>query len=126
MHRVTGVGGVFFKSKDPQALYAWYKQHLGLDCNPQWGGMFRWADDGDPEATTAWAIFKADTKHFGDGPQSFMLNLRVENLDELLEELGKSGVWIDPKRDNHEYGKFAWIRDLDGNRIELWEPKRTA
>lgn len=124
MRRVTGIGGVFFKSKDPQALYAWYKQHLGIDFHPQGGGMFRWADDGDPEGITTWAIFKADTKYFGDGPQTFMLNLRVENMDTLLEELQKEGVWIDPKRDDHEYGKFAWIRDLDGNRIELWEPRK--
>jgi catechol 2,3-dioxygenase-like lactoylglutathione lyase family enzyme len=126
MPRVTGIGGVFFKSKDPQALYEWYKKHLGIDFHPQGGGMFRWADDIDAEASTAWAIFKADTKYFGDGPQTFMLNLRVENLDSLLEALAKEGVWIDPKRDKADYGSFAWIRDLDGNRVELWEPVRKA
>jgi catechol 2,3-dioxygenase-like lactoylglutathione lyase family enzyme len=124
MHRVTGIGGVFFKSKDPQALYAWYRKHLGIEFHPQGGGMFRWADDGDPDALTTWAIFKADTKYFGDSPQAFMLNFRVENLDGLLEELRKEDVWIDPKREDADYGRFAWIRDLDGNRVELWEPQR--
>ena len=124
MRRVTGIGGVFFKSKDPKALYAWYERHLGIKSDPAWGAIFQWNEDGDPEGCTAWAIFPNDTKKFADG-QSLMLNFRVENLDALLEELKKEDVWIDPKReDAADYGRFAWIRDPEGNRIELWEPPR--
>jgi predicted enzyme related to lactoylglutathione lyase len=125
MGRVTGVGGVFFKAENPDALYAWYEKHLGIK-REQWGVMFRWRDDGDPEGGTTWSIFPKKSEHFGAGPQSFMINYRVEDMDGLLEKLGEAGVWIDPKRDDHEFGKFAWIRDPEGNRIELWEPPKAA
>ena len=125
MRRVTGIGGVFFKAKDPKALYAWYEKHLGIQSDPSWGAVFQWSEDGDPEGCTAWAIFPADAKKFGDGPQTLMLNFRVENLDALLDELKKEDVWIDPKREgSDDFGRFAWIRDPEGNRIELWEPAR--
>ena len=125
MRRVTGIGGVFFKAKDPKALYAWYEKHLGIQADPSWGAVFQWSEDGDPEGCTAWAIFPNDAKKFGDGSQTLMLNFRVENLNALLEELKKEDVWIDPKREgSDDYGRFAWIRDPEGNRIELWEPVR--
>jgi predicted enzyme related to lactoylglutathione lyase len=124
MGRVTGIGGVFFKAKDPKALYAWYERHLGIKSDPAWGAVFQWSDDGDSEACTAWAIFSNDTKKF-EAPQALMLNFRVADLDGLLEDLKKEGVWIDPKRDDGDFGRFAWIRDPEGNRIELWEPARS-
>ena len=85
--------------------------------------MFKWRDsNADKPGTTIWAPFDKDTKYFGPGPSQFMINYRVENLDALLEVLQAEGVQLDPKRDNSEYGKFAWIIDPEGNRIELWEP----
>jgi predicted enzyme related to lactoylglutathione lyase len=125
MGRVTGVGGIFFKANDPEALYAWYEKHLGIK-REKWGVMFRWRDDSDPEGCTTWSIFKKESEHFGGGPQSFMINYRVEDLGGLLEKLGQAGVWIDPKREDPEFGKFAWIKDPEGNRIELWEPPKPA
>jgi catechol 2,3-dioxygenase-like lactoylglutathione lyase family enzyme len=125
MKRVTGIGGVFFKASDPQQTYDWYQKHLGIDPMPDGSSaIFRWRDAHDPEkkGTTVWAAFRRDTKYFGEGAQMFMVNYRVENLDELLEALKAEGVEVDPKRENYDYGKFAWIIDPDGNRIELWEP----
>ena len=126
MPQVTGLGGVFFKSDDPEKLYQWYEQHLGMKREPHGqGGTFRWRDEEGNEAVTAWAIFPKDTKYFNPSPAPFMLNYRVDDLDGLLEALGKAGVKIDPKREDFEYGRFAWIIDPDGNRIELWEPPKT-
>jgi predicted enzyme related to lactoylglutathione lyase len=125
MSRVTGVGGIFFKAENPEALYAWYEKHLGIK-REKWGVMFRWQDDADPEACTIWSIFPKKSEHFGAGEQSFMINYRVENMDALVEKLREAGVWIDPKRDNSDYGRFAWIKDPEGNRIELWEPPKPA
>ena len=126
MPQVTGLGGVFFKSDDPEKLYQWYEQHLGMKREPHGqGGTFRWRDEEGKEAVTAWAIFPRDTKYFNPSPAPFMLNYRVDDLDGLLEALGKAGVKIDPKREDYEYGRFAWIIDPDGNRIELWESPKT-
>lgn len=123
MKRATGIGGVFFKSKDPQALYAWYEKHLGIKLEPHGqGAVFPFSDD--PEGMTAWSIFPADTKYFGPGPQPFMLNFRVADLDALLAALQAEGVTIDPKREDADYGRFAWIVDPDGNRVELWGPPK--
>ena len=127
MARVTGIGGVFLKSRDPKALSAWYAEHLGVELN-EWGGAaFQWSDE-VPATTgqTAWSVFPQESKHFGPGnaagPQSVMIDYRVDDLDALLEQLSAAGVTIDPKRDEAGYGKFAWILDLDGNRVELWQP----
>jgi len=124
MKRVTGIGGIFFKANDPSKLHEWYEKHLGLKREPGNYTMLRWREADDPEkpATTVWSLFKKDSKYFDPSQSSFMINYRVENLDALLALLREEGVEIDPKRDNTEYGKFAWIMDPEGNRIELWEP----
>ncbi len=122
MARVTGIGGIFLKARDPKALTAWYGEHLGFDLTP-WGVTFLWSDEVPPTTgQTAWSLFPQDSKHFGDGPQTAMVNYRVDDLEALLTQLAAAGVWIDPKRDSAEYGHFAWIQDPEGNRIELWQP----
>ena len=122
MARVTGIGGVFFRCKDPKATAKWYADHLGFPVS-EWGVSFEWKDEVPPgTGATAWATFPVDTKNFGEGGQSFMINYRVDDMDALLAELAAKGVWIDPKRDDSGFGKFAWIKDCDGNRVELWEP----
>ena len=118
MAKVTGVGGVFLRSADPKRLTAWYAEHLGFPVN-EWGTMFPWKDQ--PEGMTIWSAFKEDSDYFGERTQQAMVNYRVDDLDALLEQLAAAGVWIDPKRQNEEYGKFAWIKDCDGNRVELWQ-----
>jgi predicted enzyme related to lactoylglutathione lyase len=132
MRRVTGIGGIFFKSENPQQLYDWYEKYLGIqrDAHGQ-GASFHWrepqGEDGtEPgaEAVTAWSIFPQTTKYLGASKAGFMINYRVDNLDALLEDLKKSGVEIDPHREDSDYGRFAWITDPDGNRIELWEPAK--
>jgi len=124
MKRVTGIGGIFFKSEDPKKLYDWYERHLGIKHQPDSGAMFQWrdAEDSTKKGMTIWSIFPASTKYFNPSHSSFMLNYRVENLDELLKLLREEG--IDSKREDSDYGKFAWIMDPDGNRIELWEPPK--
>jgi predicted enzyme related to lactoylglutathione lyase len=119
MAKAVGVGGVFLKAQDPQALSAWYATHLGIQTGE--GGTL--AFDGPESAgMTLFAHFPAETKYFGDGPQSFMLDLRVDDLDQLLTDLAAAGVRIDPHREEASYGRFAWIWDLEGNRVELWQP----
>jgi predicted enzyme related to lactoylglutathione lyase len=123
MRRVTGIGSVFFKAKDPDALYKWYERHLGIRANPDGSGVwFKWKDDRDGAGLTVLAMFKADSNYFEPSPAPFMLNFRVDNLDALLAALEKESVVIDPKRENYDFGKFAWIYDPEGNKIELWEP----
>jgi len=122
MARVTGIGGVFLRSKDPKRLSAWYVEHLGMPAT-DWGVSFDWTDQVPPgTGSTAWSTFPDDTKYFGESAQRTMINYRVDDLDALLEQLQAAGVTIDPKRDDADYGKFAWIVDCDGNRVELWQP----
>jgi len=127
MARVTGIGGIFLRARDPKALSAWYAEHLGIALSDYGGANFLWSDE-VPATTgmTAWSIFPADTKYFGPGtdagPQAAMVNYRVDDLDGLLEQLKAAGVTIDPKREDASYGRFAWIVDPEGNRIELWQP----
>jgi predicted enzyme related to lactoylglutathione lyase len=125
MGRVTGIGGIFFKAENPQRLYEWYEKHPGIrqDVADE-GASFRWKDDGDPEGFAAWSIFKKDTDYFPPSTQPFICNFRVEDLDGLQEALRAEGVWIDPKREDYDFGRFAWIMDPEGNRIELWEPPK--
>ena len=122
--QVTGIGGVFFKVKDPKAMAAWYRTNLGIQSK---GGYtdFTWRDKDHPEEVghTAWRIFPTNTTYFGQSSSSLMINYRVANLDRMLEQLRRSGVKIE-KVEDYDYGRWAWITDPEGNRIELWEPKR--
>jgi len=127
MKRVTGIGGIFFKSTDPNTLKNWYKEHLGIDAG-DYGATFQWREADDPtrEGQTVWAPFPQTTKYFEPSNASFMINYRVADLDGLLSELRAAGVAVDEKTESFDYGKFAWITDPDGNRIELWEPTETS
>lgn len=124
MKRVTGIGGVFFRSKDPAAINAWYKEHLGVPVGEHGYTTFPWREVDEPHrpGLTTWGTFDDDTEYFGKPTQQWMINYRVDNLDALLEELQRAGVEIVPHREEADYGKFAWIVDPDGNRVELWEP----
>jgi predicted enzyme related to lactoylglutathione lyase len=124
MKRVTGVGGIFFYAKDPAALREWYRRHLGIDVQPWGGAAFDWADDeGKPVGgTTAWCISAADSGHFAPGSASFMVNYRVADLAALLQALRDEGCNVLDKTDDSEYGKFGWVIDPEGNKVELWEP----
>lgn len=126
MKRVTGLGGVFFKTKDPAKIKDWYKKHLDLPVD-DYGASFRWIDVNDKDAKTpaltAWSPFKDDTKYFSPSDKPYMFNYRVENLVELLKLLKEEGVQIVGELEEFSYGKFAWIMDPEGNKIELWEPK---
>lgn len=123
MARVTGVGGVFLRTTDPKATAKWYAEHLGIKLSDFNGASFDWKDE-VPEGTgmTAWSAFPQDTSYFGEGSQAFMINYRVDDLDALLEKLAAAGVWVDPHREDYVYGRFAWIKDGDGHRVELWQP----
>ncbi len=121
MAKAVGVGGVFLKSSDPKKLSAWYAQYLGIPS--QDGGSLAF-DGPESMGMTVFAHFPESTKYFGEGKQQAMINFRVDNLDELLEQLAKADVKIDPNREDYPYGRFAWIWDPEGNRIELWEPVR--
>jgi predicted enzyme related to lactoylglutathione lyase len=123
MAKAVGFGGVFLKARDPKTLSRWYAENLGVPT--QDGGSIGF-DGPESAGMTVFAHFPADTKYFGDGPQQAMVNFRVDDLDSLLAQLEAAGVRIDPKRDDAPYGKFAWIWDPEGNRVELWEPPREA
>lgn len=122
--RVVGIGGIFFKSADQAKAREWYARNLGL-ADGGHGAMLPWREAGNPdkEQMTVWSVFAGDTKYFEPGQASFMVNYIVEDLDALLERMAANGVQIDPKRQEESYGKFAWVYDADGNKIELWEPK---
>ncbi len=124
MKRVTGIGGVFFKAKDPVALRAWYKKHLGIDVQ-EWGGAaFDWTDEaGRPtKGTTAWSVVGADAGSFRPSTSTFMVNYRVADLAALLEALRQEGCEVLDKTDDSDYGKFGWVMDPEGNKVELWQP----
>jgi catechol 2,3-dioxygenase-like lactoylglutathione lyase family enzyme len=125
MQRVTGIGGIFFKADDPEKMYQWYETHLGIKREHGYVS-FPWRGEKDPDekGVTAWSIFKRDTRYFDPSGAPFMLNYRVDDLDGLLEALRAEGVEIDPKREDYDYGRFAWITDPEGNKIELWEPPK--
>tara|TARA_R100000935_G_C2798114_1_gene149150 strand:- start:296 stop:682 length:387 start_codon:yes stop_codon:yes gene_type:complete len=123
--RVTGIGGIFFKTKDPKAVKDWYRDHLGFNTD-QWGSTFWWKNKEGDDCSTQWSPFKEDTDHFEPSKKEFMMNFRVENLDELLETLKAEGVHVIDKKESVEEGKFGWIIDLEGNKIELWEPNDNA
>ena len=120
MKRVTGIGGIFFKSQDPKALGDWYRKHLGFDVDASFGGaMFQ---SGEPGAYTLWSPFKHDTKYIEPSAKPFMLNLRVDDLDALLPVLRAEGVQVLQRGESGEYGKFGYIVDPEGTLIELWQP----
>jgi predicted enzyme related to lactoylglutathione lyase len=127
MKRVTGIGDIFFKAKDPERLREWYRQHLGIESE-SWGGYaFRWQDDPRlDDGTTVWSVFPADTKYFDPSDKPFMINFRVEDLDQLVAQLRAEGVEVDSKAEESEFGKFGWVMDPEGNRVELWEPPKSA
>lgn len=124
MAQVRGIGGIFFKSEHPDALYAWYEKHLGIAAQPKVGAMFAWrrADDASKEEVTVWSVFPASTKYFEPSKAPFMLNYIVDDLDATLAELRAQGVAVDERVERSDYGNFGWVTDPDGNRIELWEP----
>ena len=124
MKKVTGIGGIFFKCKDPRKMTEWYHTHLGLNTNP-WGATFEWYEGADStkKGQTQWTPFSETTKYFEPSTKDFMINYRVENLEALIEELKKNGVTIVDTLETAEYGKFIHILDAEGNKVELWEPK---
>ncbi|WP_299313121.1 VOC family protein [uncultured Aquimarina sp.] len=121
MKRVTGLGGFFFKTKDPKTTKEWYGKHLGLPVD-DYGCTFWWKDEKGNDCSTQWSPFKEDTTYFSPSKKEFMMNFRVENLVELLKVLKEEGVTIVGEIKEYEYGKFGWIVDPEGNKIELWEP----
>jgi len=123
--RVTGLGGVFFKTKEPNVIKEWYGKHLGLPVD-DYGCTFWWKDKEGNECSTQWSPFKEDTTYFKPSEKQFMMNFRVENLHELLKVLKSEGVTIIGEVEEYEYGKFGWILDPEGNKIELWEPVDSA
>ncbi len=114
--RVVGIGGVFFKARDPERLRSWYRDHLELELT-DWGGVVF-----EGPATTVWSVFPADTQYFEPSEAGFMINYRVENLDRVLAELRSEGCQVDDRVESSELGKFGWVMDPEGNRLELWEP----
>jgi predicted enzyme related to lactoylglutathione lyase len=124
MKRVTGIGGIFFKAQDAPALRAWYQRHLGIDVQAWGGTAFAWSDgDGQPCAgTTVWSIASAQTEQFAPGRADFMVNYRVDDLHALVRTLREEGCQVLDRIDDSEYGKFAWVIDPEGNKVELWQP----
>jgi predicted enzyme related to lactoylglutathione lyase len=123
MKRVTGIGGVFFKSQDPEKLYKWYETHLGIK-REHGAVVFEWKELGsDVTGQTVWSLFPRASKYFDPSHAGFMVNYRVDDLDTLLTVLKQEGVEVD-RREDSEYGRFAWIMDPEGNRVELWEPPK--
>ncbi|WP_246496851.1 VOC family protein [Chitinophaga varians] len=123
MKRVTGIGGIFFKCNDPEKVRQWYKTHLGFDTN-EYGAKFEWKqkEDTAQDGYTLWTPFAGKTKYFEPSTKDFMINYRVENLEALVVELKKEGVTVLDNIETYDYGKFVHILDVEGNKIELWEP----
>lgn len=123
MKRVTGIGGIFFKSQDPAKIKEWYKSHLGLDVT-QYGAKFDWREEEDStkKGYTVWSPFSEKTKYFEPSNKDFMINYRVENIEALVEELKKEGVTVLDSIETYDYGKFVHILDGEGNKVELFEP----
>jgi len=124
MKRVTGIGGIFFKSKDPKALCDWYQRHLGVPVE-EWGGAtFRWTspENQSGSGTTVWSPFREGTTYFAPSNAPFMINFRVDDLHALLAQLRSEGCVVDAKTEESEFGKFGWVMDPEGNKVELWQP----
>ena len=122
MKRVTGIGGIFFKANDPRALSAWYRDHLGLDVT-EWGGaLIKWGGEGSEAGLTVWSPFAADTDYMQPSASPFMVNFRVADLDALLAALRAEGCEVMDRTDTSEQGKFGWVLDPEGNKVELRQP----
>jgi predicted enzyme related to lactoylglutathione lyase len=123
LKKVTGIGGIFFKCKDPKKMNEWYKTHLGINSN-EYGATFEWREESDStkKGSTQWCTFAETTRYFEPSTKDFMINYRVADLEALVEELKKEGVQIVDKIETYDYGKFVHIMDMEGNKIELWEP----
>ena len=124
--RVVGIGGIFFKARDPARLCAWYREHLGLAVQ-EWGGVQfegQTSSAGGRQASLVWSIFPEGTRYFEPGSAPFMINYRVEDLDAVLDALRREGCAVDERTESSEFGRFGWVVDPEGNRLELWEPPR--
>lgn len=123
MKKVTGIGGILFKCKDPKQMKDWYQKHLGLSTN-DYGATFEWyeGDDNTKKGQTQWSPFSETTKYFEPSTNNFMINYRVDNLEALVEELKNEGVTIADEIETCDFGKFVHIIDVEGNKVELWEP----
>lgn len=126
MKRVTGIGGIFFKAKDSKALGAWYRDHLGLDVTDWGGAIFNWGGPGSEKGMTIWSAFASDTTYLDPGTASFMINFRVADLHTLLAALKREGCNVLDRTETSEQGKFGWVIDPEGNKVELWEPPAPA
>ena len=123
MAKVTGIGGVFFKTSDPEATAAWYSKHLGLALEDFGGAILKWPDDqAEDKGLTVWHVAARDSDWFAPSESTFMINYRVDDLDGMLAQLREAGVEIVKGPESHENGKFAWVLDPDKNKVELWEP----
>jgi len=116
MAKVTGVGGIFFKSANPEKLAAWYRDELGVPVDGTYAAF-------EGPGITTWSVFAKDSDYFEPTSAPFMVNFRVDDLDGLLAQLRAHGVWVDERQEDYDYGRFGWVRDPEGNRIELWEPR---
>ncbi len=124
MARITGIGGVFFKTtKDHKVLAAWYQKHLGMRLEDFGGAILKWPEDkSEDQGLTVWHVAEKGSEWFSPSGSSFMINYRVDNLDQMIAQLKASGVKLVKGPESHENGKFAWVMDPDGNKVELWEP----
>ncbi len=128
MAKVTGIGGVFFKADNPEGLYAWYETHLGLRRNAEGAVILPWRHAEEPEKVgmTVWSIFPRETTYFGPNDTPSMVNYIVDDLDGMIDALRAAGALVDDRREESEYGRFAWVTDPEGNRLELWEPPKSG
>jgi len=124
MKRVTGIGGIFFKAKNAERLRAWYRDHLGIAIEAWGGTVFRWHDPDRPEGSgaTVWSVFDDASTYFALSTAPFMINYRVDDLQAVLGALRAEGCDVDAKTEDSEHGKFGWVMDPEGNRVELWQP----
>lgn len=126
MTRITGIGGIFFRAQDADRLREWYRRHLGLEI-AEWGGMVfegREARPGERQTSTVWSIFPADNRYFEPSTAPFMVNYRVDDLDAVLGALRSEGCQVEERVEDSAFGRFGWVMDPEGNKIELWEPPR--
>lgn len=128
MSRVVGVGGIFFKAVDPVALRAWYRNHLGVNVEDWGGAVFQWKHPDSPgtSGSTTWSVLPESSPYLDPSPARFMVNFIVRDLDSLLAALRVEGCDVDAKVEESEFGKFGWVMDPEGHRVELWEPPKPA